>query len=248
MDREGIAQVEKLLAGRSPELAALYQSAIDLANYHDLPDLLHAIIERAVALIGATSGAIGLYDPAYDEIELTAQGGEHLPYRFRRRRGDGMVGRVIETHAPLIVNDYPGSPYWDAQRPGPPPMRAALNVPMIYRDELLGVLSLYETGSSERTLDDDDTRLIAGLAAVAASAVKNARMRVQAERSAEMDHIVAGIATRFIKLNAASIDSEIDETLRLIGEFAGVDRSYLFRISEDRRLMTNTHEWCAPGI
>ena len=58
MDREGIAQVEKLLAGRSPELAALYQSAIDLANYHDLPDLLHAIIERAVALIGATNLAV----------------------------------------------------------------------------------------------------------------------------------------------------------------------------------------------
>jgi PAS domain S-box-containing protein len=127
-------------------------------------------------------------------------------------------------------------------------MRAALNVPMIYRDELLGVLSLYETGSSVRTFDDDDTRLIAGLTAVAASAVKNARMRVEAERSAEMDHIVAGIATRFIKLNATSIDFEIRETLRLIGEFAGVDRSYLFRISGDRRLMANTHEWCAPGI
>ena len=119
---------------------------------------------------------------------------------------------------------------------------------MIYRDELLGVLSLYETPGTERTFDDDDTRLIAGLAAVAASGVKNARMRVQAERSAEMDHIVAGIATRFIKLDAASIDHEIEETLRLIGEFAGVDRSYLFRLSDDRRLMTNTHEWCAQGI
>ena len=163
-----------------------------------------------MVLIGASSGAIGLYDAAYDEMELTAQTGEHLPYRFRRRRGDGMVGHVIETHAPLIVNDYIHSAYWDAQRSDPPPMRAALNVPMIYRDELLGVLSLYETPASERTFDDDDTRLIAGLAAVAASAVKNARMRVQAERSAEMDHIVAGIATRFIKLDAASIDYEIE--------------------------------------
>ena len=123
MDREGTAQVEKPLSGRSPELAALYQSAIDLANYHDLPELLRAIVERAVVLIGASSGAIGLYDAAYDEMELTAQTGEHLPYRFRRRRGDGMVGHVIETHAPLIVNDYIHSAYWDAQRSDPPPMR-----------------------------------------------------------------------------------------------------------------------------
>src|SRR5512141_1367519 len=65
---------------RSPELVALYQTAIDLANYHDLPALLQAIVERAVALIGAASGAIGIYDPAYEEIELTAQTGVSLPY------------------------------------------------------------------------------------------------------------------------------------------------------------------------
>jgi PAS domain S-box-containing protein len=235
-------------SSQSPELAALYQTALDLANYHDLPELLQAIVERAVALIGAHSGAIGIYDPAYDEIELTAQAGVHLPYGLRRHRGDGMVGQVIETRVPLIVNDYPASPYGAAWRTGASPLHAALNVPMIYRDELLGVLSLYEIADSPRTFDDADANLITALATVAASAVKNARMRARAERSAEMDRIVAGIATRFIKLDPDSVDAEIDETLRLIGEFAAVDRAYLFRISGDGTRMDNTHEWCAQGI
>lgn len=230
------------------ELVALYQTAVDLASNHDLPDLLRTMVDRATALIGARSGAIGLYDQVYDEIELTAQSGVDLHFGFRRRRGDGMVGHVIETHAPLIVDDYQLSPYCDPNRSEPPPIKAALNVPMLYRDELLGVLSLYETRDSVRIYTENDARIVGALAALAASAVKNARLRLQAQRSADMDYIVAGTATRFIHLSPDSVDAEINETLRVIGEFAQVDRSYLFRFSADGTLMNNTHEWCADGI
>jgi hypothetical protein len=36
--------------------------------------------------------------------------------------------------------------------------------------------------------------------------------------------------------------------LKLIGEFDGDDRSYVFQISGDGTTLTNTHEWCAVGI
>jgi hypothetical protein len=36
--------------------------------------------------------------------------------------------------------------------------------------------------------------------------------------------------------------------LQSIGKFALVDRSYIFRISEDAATMDNTYEWCAEGI
>ncbi len=59
--------------------------------------------------------------------------------------------------------------------------------------------------------------------------------------------LVARIAEHFMSLAPDEIDSGIDETLHLIGEHLGVDRSYAFRVYPDWAFRS-THEWCAPGI
>lgn len=64
----------------------------------------------------------------------------------------------------------------------------------------------------------------------------------------ELRKIVASISTRFINLNFADIDEEIQNALQRLGEFAHVDRSYVFLLSDDGKTMSNTHEWCAQGI
>lgn len=63
-----------------------------------------------------------------------------------------------------------------------------------------------------------------------------------------MEEIVATISTNFIDLAAAEIDTGINRALKMIGEFAGVDRSYVFLYSDGEEKMDNTHEWCAEGI
>ncbi len=62
------------------------------------------------------------------------------------------------------------------------------------------------------------------------------------------ESLVKRIAARFLNLPADQIDQGIEQTLAEIGTLAGVDRSYVFRFSDDQATMTNTHEWCAPGI
>lgn len=62
------------------------------------------------------------------------------------------------------------------------------------------------------------------------------------------EELVTSISTQLINLASSDIDAVIDEALARLGEFAGVDRSYVFVISHERETMTNTHEWCAPGI
>ncbi|MEE4304473.1 MAG: EAL domain-containing protein [Wenzhouxiangella sp.] len=52
----------------------------------------------------------------------------------------------------------------------------------------------------------------------------------------------------FIALDAADLDDVITEVLGRVGAYCDVDRSYLFCFRQDRALMDNTHEWCAPGI
>jgi PAS domain S-box-containing protein len=64
----------------------------------------------------------------------------------------------------------------------------------------------------------------------------------------EMERLISAISTNFINFSSANVDTRIDFALEHMGRFSGVDRSYLFRFSEDGKTMTNTHEWCAEGI
>ncbi len=64
----------------------------------------------------------------------------------------------------------------------------------------------------------------------------------------EFENLITGISTKFINLPSEEIDYGINRALRTLGEFAGVDRSYVFLFSEDATTMDNTHEWCAEGI
>jgi PAS domain S-box-containing protein len=64
----------------------------------------------------------------------------------------------------------------------------------------------------------------------------------------DMEELIAGISTSFINLSHDEIDNEIDHVLQKIGEFADVDRSYVFLFYDNGYRMNNTHEWCAEGI
>jgi signal transduction histidine kinase len=60
--------------------------------------------------------------------------------------------------------------------------------------------------------------------------------------------VVTGLSTTFANVAVDLIDEAVKDSLRIIGEFARVDRAYIFRITSDDAGMSNTHEWCAPGV
>ena len=60
--------------------------------------------------------------------------------------------------------------------------------------------------------------------------------------------LLAEISASFINATLANIDEKIDAMLERCGEFLKVDRTFLFQLSEDCTLMSNTHEWSSPGI
>ncbi|HUG84885.1 MAG TPA: EAL domain-containing protein [Euzebya sp.] len=61
-----------------------------------------------------------------------------------------------------------------------------------------------------------------------------------------MQALVTDLLTTFVQLPPERLDCGIDDALRRLGEFCGVDRSYVFAVTGER--MTNTHEWCAAGV
>jgi len=64
----------------------------------------------------------------------------------------------------------------------------------------------------------------------------------------DLEKLITAISSDFIILAYEEIDQGIRIALKIIAEFARVDRSYVMLLSEDGTRITNTHEWCAKGI
>jgi PAS domain S-box-containing protein len=70
----------------------------------------------------------------------------------------------------------------------------------------------------------------------------------QLRRRVELEKLVLGITQEFLSNWSRDLDSAIDDALARIGDFVAADRSYLFLRDQDETKVSNTHEWCAPGI
>ncbi len=68
------------------------------------------------------------------------------------------------------------------------------------------------------------------------------------ENRREFERLITDISRQFINLSSEQIDEGINQALKALGEFAEVDRSYIFQFFDEGRKMSNTHEWCAEGI
>jgi len=88
----------------------------------------------------------------------------------------------------------------------------------------------------------------AGVLSLVVDACEHERMQSALSRRIEFERLISELSTRFIDLGERLVNDDIHYALQAIGEFAQVDRAYIFLFSPDGATMSNTHEWCAEGI
>lgn len=169
-------RVEEALVRRTRQLDAIRAVSFEISRELDLPTLLELINRRAAELVGATSGTVRLWDEqAGLLIPVAWHGlGEWMKDQSRRL-GEGVAGTVAQRREGMIVNDYRASPYVHPAALERPEITAVLGEPLVYRDHLLGVLTVgkYGHGSSFTEGDQELLRLFAIQAAIA---IENARL------------------------------------------------------------------------
>lgn len=169
-------QAEALNRHHTNEITNLYEVASDLADLQvDLKTLLQNIVNRAIILLKRTDGGIYLYDREKGDLVVTNATNPLKPIGYRLPMGEGMAGRVALTRKPMILDDYRN---WEHHLPvyDGVPLTAVLEVPMLYRGELIGVLTVEEFGENARKFSEDDMRLLTIFAGQAAGAVHSARL------------------------------------------------------------------------
>ncbi len=212
---------------RANELAVLYEITRDLGTQPDLPTMLDAIAERAMALLAAPAGNIYLYDAQRRELEQVA-GKSPVPLGTRLRLGEGVAGQVAQTQQPVLVHDYRTWVHRSAHDEGVA-VTAVVGVPMLYGADLIGVLAVAEIGTTQRQFTTADMHLLALFAGLAATAVYNARLFVETRLLEELDRL----RTDFI----ATLSHNLRTPLTAVR--AGVD---LLAMSSSARLRTDEQQ------
>ena len=186
-------RAEEEIRQRLGELQGLYETSNSISAEHDLNTLLGLIVENAKKLLNAASSGMYLCWPESEELELTVDTEPYIPFGSRLHFGEGLAGRVAQTRRPLRVDDYST---WEGRSSlyEGTTLRAVLEVPMLYKGELIGVLTADEVGESTRKFTEADERLLSLFASQAAGAIHSARLRDDLQRS-NIDLISAYDAT-----------------------------------------------------
>lgn len=157
----------------------------------------------------------------------------------RFKRGDVLYVEDVERLPPdsLAVKQ-------ELQRQG---VQSILNVPLISSGRVLGFVG-FDAVKQKKTWQDRHIELLKVVGEIIAGAIERCRAHDTLNRQVVMETLVAQASSRFINVATSSINTEIDRAIAAIGEFTGVDRSYVFLLSQDGATMSNTHEWCAKGV
>ena len=195
---------------RAGEFEALYETADALSMHQDLRAVLQAILDRAGMLLGVERAAIHLYDRVRDDLELAVSRNLPFPPGSRLPLSVGCAGTVARERRPLIVHDYDR---WEGRNEEMVALGigSVIAVPMLYRGELVGVLSASELAERHRQFTEDDTRLLALFAAQASSAVHTARLFDDARRRLDQLQALHDIDTAI----SSSMDVRVTLTVLL---------------------------------
>jgi diguanylate cyclase (GGDEF)-like protein len=156
----------------------LAQLSMDLATVFDSERLPQRIMESFAEAAGVEKGSLMAPDESGERLEIRAALGvsEEARRAVRPRRGEGVAGRVWESGKPLLLEDAAGDRelYVDFYRGGARPKEALLALPLVYREEVLGVVNL-DRKAGGGTFRRDEVVFLMVLCNLAAVAMANLR-------------------------------------------------------------------------
>ncbi|MFE9566042.1 helix-turn-helix domain-containing protein [Streptomyces sp. NPDC006487] len=166
---------------REAELAALFDTAGDLAALRDLDAVLRAITRRAKLLLGTDVTYLSLNDEEAGDTYMRVTDGcvSAAFQQVRLGMGEGLGGLVAESARPYTTGDYRDDPRFKhtatidgaVTEEG---LCAILGVPLRLGTRVIGVL--YAADRSARAFSPDEVALLSSLADHAAIAIDSARL------------------------------------------------------------------------
>ncbi len=165
------AELEKALRG----LEAARDITIAIGQEPRLEQVLELIVKRGRALVDARSVVILLREG--EELAVAAHAGHaanadgvRLPIE------ESTTGQVMQRRRAERIGDVASRVGLAPRELGVADARSALLVPLVFRDQSLGVLAAFDRGEAGHAFTEDDEQVLRAFAAGAATAVATARI------------------------------------------------------------------------
>lgn len=226
------------------ELTALHNIDVAITSTLNPDEVLQIICEQVRELTDATGFYIALYDESKDEIDvrLVVDRGKTLsPFRLNAEEESGLVGWVVRTRQSVWVADVEEE---QDRLPAEPlviggPMRSLMVLPLVVRDQVVGVISAQspEPGA----YGEDDRQLMSGIAHQAAIAIANARLYEEAR-----GRLAEALLIQEVTLAAAStldFDLVLERTVKALYRALGIDCIGFLLPDEPRGMLV-----CHPSL
>jgi Nif-specific regulatory protein len=158
------------------ELAALLEVSQTMVSSFDIDRNLRKAMRVLGEHLDLQRATVALVHPETRELRIAAAHGLSRAEVARGiyRMGEGVVGRVVSSGAPMVVPNIGDEPLF-LNRTGARPAKhdiAFISVPVILRGEVLGVLSADRVYEDETVSLDEDVRVLEIVASVIAHAVR----------------------------------------------------------------------------
>lgn len=161
------------LRDKSSRLAAVVEVGRALNRTLELSKLLDLIMEKALELTRANSGAILLLDEEKQVLTIRAARNiaAEVVSRVKLKLGEGITGSAAKEARTISVPDVTKEPRYVV---GNPAVRSELAVPLFDESKVIGVIAV--DSDTPGNFHTEDRELLETFAGVAAVAIRNARL------------------------------------------------------------------------
>ena len=161
---------------KNRELTAILEVSRVLTTSFDLEKNLSSAMSALGSLLEMQRGCVFLLDPLSGELRIVAAHGltkENIE-KGKYRIGEGIVGRVLEKKIPMVISNIGKEPLF-LNKTGSRPEKDGISflcVPIEFKNEALGVLSVDRIYSKKLGGVDDDLRVLKIVASLIAQFIK----------------------------------------------------------------------------
>lgn len=190
-------RLELRVAERTRALETSAAISRRLSTILDQSQLIHEVVEQLRDAFAYYHVHIFLWDEQIGALRMvggTGEAGQAMLVMGHSITPDiGLVGRAYSTQSPVIVPDVNQDPDWLPNRLLPS-TQAEIAMPIMYGDEVLGVLDAQD--SEVGGLSREDSQLLQAIAGQLAVALRNARLVAQIKQEAEQEALINTITRK----------------------------------------------------
>lgn len=171
------ANIKDKLDKRILELSLLYEFEKLLVSEKSLPELGKWILNRILEYLEAKSGTIYLFNEIQNELYILAAKGipEEAYDQIRVPLGSGVAGWVAKEREKLLIHNLDYDPRYNKLSPYKFESKSLISAPLVFQDELLGVISINNKNSGY-AFNHADLDLLANIASRLSTIIKNAKL------------------------------------------------------------------------